>query len=127
MNADSAERGDDAYRWLDAQGEESWLNLYLPMQLLFSRCSEVSIREQLATQVVLAILSGELVHGAAIAEHPRTGSAVPGVSEYCERRIPSPGAQWLIAVSEGQWSVRSHADTIEVKTGMRRKVIYRRP
>jgi DNA-binding transcriptional regulator YhcF (GntR family) len=33
------------------------------MQLWFSRGSEISIREQLATQVVLGILSGELAPG----------------------------------------------------------------
>src|SRR5690349_24226577 len=33
------------------------------MQLWFSRQSDISIRDQLATQIVLAIVSGELVPG----------------------------------------------------------------
>jgi GntR family transcriptional regulator len=33
------------------------------MQLWFSRQSDISIREQLATQIVLAIVSGELTPG----------------------------------------------------------------
>ena len=36
---------------------------YFAMQLWFSRRSEVSLREQLATQVVLAIVSGDLAPG----------------------------------------------------------------
>jgi len=33
------------------------------MQLWFSRASEISIREQLVTQVILGILGGELAPG----------------------------------------------------------------
>jgi DNA-binding transcriptional regulator YhcF (GntR family) len=55
------------------------------MQLWFSRTSEISIREQLATQIVLGIVSGELSHGARLPStrelarrfrlHPNTVSA----------------------------------------------------
>jgi DNA-binding transcriptional regulator YhcF (GntR family) len=61
------------------------------MQLRFSRHSEVSIREQLATQVVLAILSGELAPGQRLPStrelarrfhvHPNTVSADRGQLE----------------------------------------------
>jgi len=55
------------------------------MQLWFNRASEVSIREQLVTQVILGILSGDLAPGQRLPStrelarrfrlHPNTASA----------------------------------------------------
>jgi hypothetical protein len=59
------------------------------VQLWFSRQSDISIREQLATQIILAIVSRELSPRAVLTQYPRTCTPVPVASEHGQRWIPT--------------------------------------
>ncbi len=76
------------------------------MQFWFARGSEVSIREQLVTQVVLGILSDDLPRPAAALD-TRTGAALPPASQHHQRGISPAGTRALGRVPAGQRGLRS--------------------
>ena len=63
------------------------------MRLWLNRTGEVSLREQLVTQVILAILCKELAARPAAAQHPRAGPPLRHPRQHGQRRLPRTGAR----------------------------------
>jgi len=76
------------------------------MRLWFARGSAVTLREQLVTQIVLAVLSGDL----------RAGERLPSTREVARRyRIhPNTVSAAYRELKEGQWVVRRHGSGVFV-------------
>ena len=76
------------------------------MRLWFARGSAVTLREQLVTQIVLAILSGDL----------RSGERLPSTREVARRyRIhPNTVSAAYRELKDGQWVVRRHGSGVFV-------------
>ncbi len=71
--------------------------------------SEVPIREQLVTQIVLGIVSNDLKIAERLAEHARACATLRHTRQHRQRRVSRTCETRLGRVSEGKRSLRSRA------------------